>query len=105
MPRLRNIDDPGVRRVRALHELLELVDRWRYLEARSIMEGAVFSMSKCETLGCPTQCHSSLFCPACLAEIEAAVKKAEKLAMKPILNERARREYAVRKARMKGKPK
>ena len=103
MPRLRNINDPGVRRVRALHELLELVDRWRYLEARS-MEGAVFSMSKCETLGCPTQCHSSPFCPACLVEIEAAVKESELRSARPLVNERARREYAVRKARMKGKP-
>jgi len=85
MPKLRNINEPGVRQVRALHELLELVDRWQCLEARS-MEGCVFTMSKCETLGCPTQCHSSPFCPACLTEIELALKSAEKKAAQALAN-------------------
>ena len=98
MSRLRDINRPGVRRVRALHELLELVDRWSCLEGRS-MEGAVFSANKCETLGCPTQCHGSPFCPACLAEIEAALKAAELTFAHALVNENARK----RALRKKGK--
>lgn len=96
MSRLRNINEPGVRQVRALHELLELVDRWQCLESRS-MEGRVFSMSKCETLGCPTQCHSSPFCPACLTEIEFALKDAEKRAARALANTIALRNRKVKR--------
>ena len=95
---MRDINRPGVRRVRALHELLELVDRWSCLEGRS-MEGAVFSMNKCETMGCPAQVHSSPFCPACLAEIETALKASELDAARALLNEGARK----RALRKKGK--
>ena len=93
MSRLRSIEDPGIRRVRALHELLELVDRWQCLESRS-MEGAIVTMNKCETLGCPTGVHSSPFCQSCLAELKNALQDAELRAAKELMYEGIKRRKA-----------
>ena len=93
MLKLRNINAPGVRRVRALHELLELVDRWQCLETRD-MEGCVVSMNKCETMGCPAQCHSSPFCPACLTELKASLEAAGLNAARTLMNEGIKRRKA-----------
>jgi len=95
MLKLRNINAPGVRRVRALHELLELVDRWHGWESRN-MEGAIVTMNKCETLGCPTGVHSSPFCPACLTELKASLEAAELNAARELMNEGIKRRKAVK---------
>ena len=72
--KMKDINTPGVRKTRSLAALMDMVDRWRRLESRS-MEGSVFSMSKCATAGCQTETHSSPFCLACLLEIEGTLKE------------------------------
>ena len=96
MKRLKSIEEPGIRRVRALHELLELVDRWHCLESRS-MEGAIVTMNKCETLGCPTGVHSSPFCPACLVELKTVLQDAELAAARELANAGNRHRRAEKK--------
>ena len=96
MSRLRSIEDPGIRRVRAVHELLELVDRWHGWESRN-MEGAIVTMNKCETLGCPTGVHSSPFCPVCLVELKTVLRDAELAAARVLANAGNRRRRAEKK--------